>query len=59
MDKESLLLEGEIDRLEMQNCEAHHNIEKLEKIIKDLQIMILNDKIDVLKQLIEKGNKDG
>ena len=46
MDKEVMLLKSRIDELELENCEAQHKIEELEKKIASMNVAF-NTVVDV------------
>ena len=57
MDKETMLLNLRIDKLELENCEAQNKIEKLEKTIASLNASF-NTAVDIAVDAIDEVVKE-
>ena len=52
MDKETALLQDRIDKLELDNCEAQHKVDRLQKIIDELE----KDGYDMMDRITQVKN---
>tara|TARA_R100000501_G_C2531551_1_gene54231 strand:+ start:60 stop:233 length:174 start_codon:yes stop_codon:yes gene_type:complete len=57
MDKEIMLLKERIDKLELENCEAENEIEKLKKTIASLNVSF-NKAVDIAVDAIDEVVKE-